>query len=77
MRGWDGSRPCPDGTVFFQEADGGKFGYFGSSGTVAETALFGGAGPDQVTAMDVAPDGRVWTSLRNPETIVTRRPDRH
>ncbi len=35
----------PDGTVFFQEADGGKFGYFGSAGTVAETALFGGAGP--------------------------------
>jgi streptogramin lyase len=61
----------PDGTVFFQEADGNKFGYFGPSGTVAETALYGGAGPDQLTAMDVAPDGRVWTAIRNPETIVT------
>ena len=23
--------------------------------------------------MDVAPDGRVWTAIRNPETIVTSR----
>ena len=34
----------PDGTVFFQETDGGRFGYFGPSGTVSETALFGSAG---------------------------------
>ena len=59
-----------DGTVAFQEGDAGKFGYVGASGTVAETTLFGGAGPDQVTAFDVAPDARVWTSVRRPETIV-------
>ena len=60
-----------DGTVFFVEGDAGKFGYVGPSGTVAETALFGGAGSDQVTAFDVAPEGRVWTSVRRPQTIVT------
>jgi len=60
----------PDGTVLFAEVDAGKFGYFGPSGIVSETALYGGAGPDQVTAMDVAPDARVWTATRYPETIV-------
>ena len=60
----------PDGTVFFQEVDAGKFGYFGPAGTVSETSLFGGPATDQVTGFDVAPDGRVWTATRVPETIV-------
>jgi virginiamycin B lyase len=61
----------PDGTVFFVEVDAGKFGYFGPSGIVSETDLPGTSGPDQVTAFDVAPNGRVWTAVRRPETIVT------
>ena len=29
---WAGSAALPDGTVFFQEGDAGKFGYFGPLG---------------------------------------------